>query len=437
MKKFILILILLGAVTYIGMNIYTNNIDTSSQAAQALSGSPTGLQITLESKKVGLEDKKAYSYIYADFKVKADQKTMVTFLAPKLLKDGQAFNVATSAYRIDVSPIVRRFLGSGPAKAVKGPTVEFKKGKNSYRVFVVVNKAALPVGTYQMTFGDYTVGNSTTTYSLNTPWAKTFTVTNSVSTFLNGLSYRLTNINGSAVQQSTTTPILAFKDGIVRARFCNLIEGSYSIKNEELTITNLVGTKMACADNILNTVENNFGTMTKDTILITTVGDSLKLTAKRNKYSLTFTKYTPSTLAATAIPKVYPCNFVGPIEENAIRDCSGTLGTNLPPTITAVSTSSTRIGQTVTLTGTNFAASNNIVLMDNLTDDFTSALPVATVTPTGNTISFVIPSTHSCPQIDPTMTISCNQRPITSGVHSVQVKTTVGTSNSLSFVINP
>ncbi len=435
MKKLILVIILLGAVTYLGMNIYNNNIDNSSQSAQALSTNPA-FQITYNSKKISIDNKKTAVYAYTVFKVKASQKTAVTFLPPKILKDGQPFTLATSSYRFDVAPMIRSFV-TRPGKFVKGPVVEFKKGKGDYMFYLSFGKAALPVGTYTVTFGDYMIGTSTVVTPIGAPWSKTFAVTNSIASFLNGLNYKLTSVNNIAIPSSSSTPLLAFKDGRVRIRICNLMEGSYAVKDDALTISDLAGTLMACNDATLTTIERSFSEIAKNKLKLTLVGETLVIKSDKGNVTFTFTKYTPSTLAATAVPKVYPCNFVGPIEENAVRDCSGTLGTTLPPTITAVSTSSTRIGQTVTITGTNFAATNNIVLMDNLTDDFTSALPVATATPTGNTISFVIPSTHTCPQIDSTITTTCNQRSITSGVHSVQVKTSAGTSNSLSFTINP
>jgi heat shock protein HslJ len=399
MKKVLGIIALVAIVVFIGSSI-SDAIDNSDQTAQAFVNPTVMPTVTFDSKKLDVNDKKTKVVLTATIKTKSAEKASLTFLPPVAMKDGAVYNIATSSVYANIMYIANARFRTGPV--VAGPTITIKKKTNSYVVQWVINKATLPTGTYQFKFPGYTVGNSTTTIPFPDMWSKSVVISPTITTYLNGLQFMLTSYNGTAI--TANQPRVAFKDGLIRASFCNLLQGAYEVKDGKITATQSVFTPGSCAVANFSTLESAWVAGLKDGATVTSNGDVITLVTKKNG---TFV-FKQEVLAAAPVSS-----------------------------ITSLSTSTTRIGTAVTITGANFGSSN-IILMDNLSASLPGALPIAVVnatTPT--TLTFTIPSTSVCPQPDSTLTITCPQVSVGLGAHSVQVRTTAGTSNAVALTLIP
>lgn len=72
---------------------------------------------------------------------------------------------------------------------------------------------------------------------------------------LDGKSFTLESYNGQMV---TIPATLSFEKGNLHAKICNTINGAYTIEGGLLKSENAISTKMACIDEKVSTVENEF-----------------------------------------------------------------------------------------------------------------------------------------------------------------------------------
>ena len=105
---------------------------------------------------------------------------------------------------------------------------------------------------------------------------------------LDGSSFRLTSYNGTAVPASATYT-LSFAEGKLSAKFCNGLGGAYILKGPTLTATQLMGTKMYCAQPAnLMTMEDGFGKMLSEGAIVTHTETTITL--KNPTYTFVYTK---------------------------------------------------------------------------------------------------------------------------------------------------
>lgn len=99
-----------------------------------------------------------------------------------------------------------------------------------------------------------------------------------VSSNLNNHTYRLTSYNGATIA-SDQNYTLVFNDGKISAKFCNTMNGSYSLKSGVVSAS-LMSTLMACSDANLMTMESSFGAALQEGVTITGDKDTLTLKSK-------------------------------------------------------------------------------------------------------------------------------------------------------------
>lgn len=423
MKKIILALLLIVVVYLVGTRFFNNpGIDPDMALAQAFNNtSTTSPQIILASKKVDFAVKKDAVYILADFATKADQKTMVTIGQPKILKDGVIYTSTSTNPKFQAGIIKKILYGWTTRNITSTSTFELAKGKNIYRMAWVINKNNLPAGAYQITFDGFVIGNSTTSISLNTPFpnaiiiSPTGTNTSNTSTYLEGNHYKLVSYNKN-LYTKTNPPVISFQNGMMNARFCNNMSGTYELKNTSLKVKNMTSTMMACGGNLGN-LENTFTRALSEGFKIKTNGEYLTLSGGyvRAPAEFVFIKYTPATTTGT---------ITG----------AGDLINGSLPLLTSISTTSTTLGSSITLGGTNFATSN-VVMFTQLSSTLATPKAVARVATTStNSLVFTIPTSYIC---EDGTTICGSVGSITAGVYRVQVKTPAGMSpGSFTVVIN-
>ena len=77
--------------------------------------------------------------------------------------------------------------------------------------------------------------------------------------------YSLSSYNGSSILASTDIT-MSLSGGVVSARICNIINGSYAIDHDNtinfISFDELMSTEMACADDQITTIEDQFNTTT-------------------------------------------------------------------------------------------------------------------------------------------------------------------------------
>lgn len=428
MKKIILALLLIVVVYLVGTRFFNNpGIDPEVALAQAFnSTSTTSPQIVLASKKVEFAVKKDTVYILADFATRADQKTLVTIGQPKILKDGVVYTSTSTNPKFQAGIIKKILYGWTTRNITSTSTFELAKGKNIYRMAWAINKNNLPAGAYQITFDGFTVRNSTTSISLNTPFPNAILIspagtttsnsnTSNTSNYLNGNHYKLVSYNKN-LYTKTNPPVISFQNGMMSAQFCNNMSGSYELKNNTLKSKNLTSTLMACGGNLGN-LENTFTRALSEGFRVKTSGEYLTLSGGyvRAPAEFVFIKYTPATTTST------------------ITGAGDLINGNLP-LLTSISTTSTTLGSSITLGGTNFATSN-VVMLTQLSSTLATPKAVARVaTTSANSLVFTIPASYICED----GTATCGSvGSITAGAYRVQVKTPAGMSpGSFTIVIN-
>lgn len=100
---------------------------------------------------------------------------------------------------------------------------------------------------------------------------------------LNGSSFRLASHNGYVIPESADYELSfeagsAFEDGIIRAKFCNNVNGPYEIENNVINAT-LAGTKMLCNEPAgIMEAEGQFGALLEGGAKATLQGNALTLT---------------------------------------------------------------------------------------------------------------------------------------------------------------
>lgn len=454
MKKILLVAVLVGVVYMIGGTV-SDAINNKDNAAQAFANGTTETQVTaLKDPKLATKNGKVL--LSGEVRIKSQNPTNITFLPPTVWKDGQPYSVASTSFTAYIKRIT--FARFNRGITTNGPTVLTTKGQHTYAVQWLINESSLTPGIYTMSLTGYTLATTSSTTIATYPLPKTSDTTiirpttpAATATTLQGLTYRLTTVRGTTVPASSTVDIAFSKNGVT-LKVCNTFNGTYQLSNSRLSFARLTSTKMACGviDGMdYSALEQLFMKAFRDQPLVFLTGDTMTLSSP-NGGVLMFKKI--PTLGAPVTPPVgmqiingvrtYPCDFIGPLEVGAVRNCGTGLGNTggtitLPttPTLTALSPSVGSVGTTVTLTGTNFSNTRNVVLMDNL-NVAGSGLPAAYITTSnGTSLTFVIPTTHICPPPVDSVQFACNQANLAPGTYNVQVQTPNGTSNNLSMVL--
>jgi heat shock protein HslJ len=100
---------------------------------------------------------------------------------------------------------------------------------------------------------------------------------------LNGLSFRLASHNGYVVPEGTNYTLSfetgsAFEDGIIRAKFCNGMNGPYEVEGNVIN-SKLAGTRMFCNEPAgIMEAEGQFGDLLGGGAKATLLGSALTLT---------------------------------------------------------------------------------------------------------------------------------------------------------------
>lgn len=432
MKKFLLVVLLLGVVYIIGSNV-SDAISGQKNAAQAFTTGTANLQVTAD-KNVKLATKKGKVLLTGTVKIKAATETNVTFLTPTVFKDGQPYAVASSTFNGSIKRITLSRFNTGVT--TQGSTVLAKAGTNNYVVQWWLNESALTPGIYTMNLTGYTIASSSTStstvYPLTTLSDTTIirpTTPDATITTLEGKAFRLTSVRGVNVPASSTVDI-AFAKNNMTLKACNTISGLYRLSNSRLAFGRLTSTKMACGtvDGLnYSTLEQNITTAFKDQPLVFLTGDTITVSSA-NAGVFVFKKINPGTGALTN-PKIYPCDFVGPIEANAVRNCPNGNTITAPgpaPIIQSLTPTSVRVGATVTLTGTGFTSSPNAVLLNG---------QVGTVgNVSGNTLTFIVPASVT-PFCNTETTCPATAQVVSPGNYKVKVVNANGTSNEAPLII--
>lgn len=444
MKKVLLVAVLVGVVYFIGGSV-SDAINGQNNQAQTFAAGTTNTQVT-QVGAVKLATKNGKVLLYGNVKIKAANPININFQFPNVFKDGQPYPVASSSFAAYIKRITIPKFNAGVT--TNGFTVQAKKGTNTYTVQWVINESSLTPGIYTMNLNGFTIGTSSTTtvptvYPLATMSDTTIirpTTPEAKVTALEGLTYRLVTAKNVTMPASSTIDI-SFAKGTFTLKICNNIQGRYNLSNSRLGFSKVTTTKMACG-----TVDGvNYGELEQklfkamyEAPLVFLTGDTLTMSSQSIGV-WTFKKITPGAVTTPTV-RHYPCDFVGPLEVGAVRDCGNGLGLGGAliqgaPTITAISPSVGSIGTTVTLTGTNFKTTGNVILMDNL-GVAGSGLPVATAASSnGTSLTFTVPTSTICPAAGNVM-VSCIQQNLTTGTYNVSVYTSVGTSNTITLQLN-
>lgn len=454
MKKIILLILLLGIIYFIGTNVLSTIDSASQKASSTQTGTSQPVEITLINKRQSISTKNNFIYLIGDFTVKSNQSGNQTYIAPpKILKDGVDFVAPTSSAQFSGWKLKRiHVIGYTALKSSTFSTSTFSpaRGTSYYRFGWAIDKRSLPEGNYQFSFTNYSTRTSTTSTSstnlvpLNTPWTKSIKVSQTGAVApdrLNNAYYKLVSYEGVPYTGSSA-PIVFFANGQIKAKICQIEHiGNYQLVRN-LIVSNSLPKQAYCSDPNLLPMERNFLFQIPFGLESTFNGElmTLKGRAGGNIIEYVFTRYYPQTPT-----RIYPCDFVGPLEVGAVRDCSGNInqlvggtnqliipGSNLP-TLTNISTTSARFGTQVTLTGTGFATSN-LVMFTPTTNLLTTPKPVARVaTSSANSASFIIPTVYLCESLADGSV--CDAIPLPPGTYSVQMKTPSGISTN-SFILN-
>lgn len=438
MKKIIVLIILVTAVAYLVTGDIGDKISGANNSAQAYSTStPTGYpRIGYYKKQTVLKNNSGPVNFYTYLTINSASSTTITLGLPNILKDGAPYFASSTNFKISAVQVKRQgIFGLRPTgTAMTAQPLNIKKGINTYLVMWTIDSALLPVGSYKMSFSNYRAGNSTTTVDLEQVWSGAVIISENVYRQLHGLEFRLQSFNGKTYEDTETTPHIMFNAGQMYAKFCSNSSGIYGIIRSRLVST-LKGSQPNCNDAAANKVEKDFVLgVSRFGLPATLQGDTLKLNYKTRGFSIdaTFVKWTPnasSTGGLYVIPKIYPCDFVGPIEANAVRDCGLGLGVTpgggYPPIITGLSPTVVQRGSVVTMSGTNFATSN-VILFTNISTGTEREAVTVTASASSTSIQFTVPTDYPCPLI--ATGGSCNPFPLAPGNYSVKVRTPFGVS---------
>lgn len=445
MKKILLVAVLVGVVYFIGGSV-SDAVNGQNNKAQVFTAGTTETQVT-QVGAVKLATKNGKVLLSGNVRIKAANPINVNFQFPLVFKDGQPYPVASSTFTAYIKRITIPKFNSGVT--TNGFTVQAKKGTNTYTVQWVMDESSLTPGIYTMNLNGFTIGTSSTTtvptvYPLATMSDTTIirpTTPGATVTTLEGLTYRLVTARNVTMPASSTVDI-SFARGMFTLKICNNIQGRYSLYNSRLGFSKVTTTKMACGtvDGVnYGELEQKLFKAMREAPLVFLTGDTLTMSSQSIGV-WTFKKITPGAVIAPAV-KHYPCDFIGPIEANAVRDCGNGLGLGGgtliqgTPTATAISPAVGPIGTTITLTGTNFKPTGNIIIMDNL-GVAGSGLPVATAASSnGTSLTFTVPTSTICPAAANVM-VSCIQQNLTTGTYNISVYTSAGTSNTITFQLN-
>lgn len=100
-------------------------------------------------------------------------------------------------------------------------------------------------------------------------------------------AFVLASINGNPFVEKERLPTLEFNEGFrVSGAVCNRFTGQAELENGMLTVKQMASTRMLCADQELNRLENDFSRMLMDGAAITLAGKILTL--GRDGYVLEF-----------------------------------------------------------------------------------------------------------------------------------------------------
>ncbi|MEN9605072.1 MAG: hypothetical protein RJB39_757 [Candidatus Parcubacteria bacterium] len=455
MKKILLVVVLVGVAYFIGGNV-SDAINGKDNTAQAYAGTAT-TQVQ-EAGNLKLATKKGIVYLSEDVKIKTTDSAPVTFLTPAVFKDGQPYTVSPSVFTAYIKRINSPRFRSGVITT--GPTVTPKKGNYTYAVQWILKETDLTPGIYTMTLNGYTIATGTVATTTATSTIPTIypltkrsdttiirpTTPASIVTNLENMAFRLYSVGGTTVPASSTID-MSFGGGRINLKVCALMTGVYKVKDSRIATKYLQPSQARCG--VVNGMDYNvldqmFNKAFKDIPLIFLSGDKLTISSPTSgvfvfdKISAIGAPLTPQGPAVINGVKVYPCNFIGPLEVGAVRDCGtgilgGTGGTilssSMTPVITGISPASARIGATTTITVTNLTATNNVVLFDG-------NIGTTQTTVNGNVLTFVVPSQISLMCAVLGTCASASQQPVTARTYNVSVLNTNGTSNAVSFTVS-
>lgn len=445
MKKILLVAVLVGVVYFIGGSV-SDAVNGQNNQARVFTVGTTDTQITPVGA-VKLATKNGKVLLYGTVRIKSSSPIDINFQLPNVFKDGQPYPVASSTFTAYIKRLTVPKFNTGVT--TNGPTVQTKKGTYSYAVQWVINESSLTPGIYKMNLNGFTIGTSSTStvptvYPLGTMSDTTIirpTAPGTIVTTLEGTTHRLVTAKNVTMPASSTIDI-SFAKGMFTLKICNNIHGRYSLINSRLGFSKVKTTKMACGTvNGINygELEQSLFRAMREAPLVFLTGDALTISSQSIGV-WTFKKITPGATTTPAV-KHYPCDFIGPIEANAVRDCGNGLGLGGgtliqgTPTVSAISLAVGSIGTNITLTGTNFKTTGNIIIMDNL-GVAGSGLPVATAASSnGTSLTFTVPTSTICPAAANVM-VSCIQQNLTTGTYNISVYTSSGTSNTITFQLN-
>lgn len=96
--------------------------------------------------------------------------------------------------------------------------------------------------------------------------------------YLEGRVFVLTSVNGQPFTSRERTPELRFSENMqISGRICNTFGGQGTLKNNVLTVPQMVSTLMMCADDRLNTIERDFSTILREGADISVSNQTLRL----------------------------------------------------------------------------------------------------------------------------------------------------------------
>ena len=145
----------------------------------------------------------------------------------------------------------------------------------------------------------------------------------------------------------------------------------------------------------------------------------------------TVTAVNPSTIPSITVPiSVTEQTQIIQAEENAFAIVNANSKTSTEvPTITSLQPTESQVGSIVTVNGTGFLSTNTVLFGGGPINNISSA-------DSGTSLTFTVPNSvgadcqqgKACPMYE---------RLITAGIYAITVRNTNGTSNSISFTVNP
>ncbi len=422
MKKIIVLILLVVAVAWIISGDLSARIGGAKNAAQVAGTATSTLPtITYTKNEAKLQNPRGVVTFYTYLSTNSPSNTTITLGKPIIVQDGTNYLATSTDYKIATVRIVRKGLFTRPEGAAKTTQpFEIKKGKNIYLVQWSIDSALLPTGTYKMSLSTYTVGASTTSVPITPLFSNQLVITNDDYRTLHGQYYRLESYNNKTWANASTAPVLAFRAGRLQAQFCGASEGIYQVVKNRLVVS-LKGSQPNCSDTELKDLENLFVRLVKYGMNETLSADGklkLKLQIRGGSLDMTFVKFTPTTIVGGVStlfpPRIYPCDFVGPLEVGAIRDCGLGLGVTpggaLAPDLTYLSPITVARGGTVTASGSNFASSTEVYFTGVTVSGGQRLVATANSTSTATSLQFVVPQS------------------VQPGIYSVHLKTINGFS---------